>query len=622
MPSDPSHPSGAAPVTTAPTPPPQAVQPLWSALALALAYVAAAHLSHALSPPEAPFVTFWLPGGCYLAALLLCPTRLWPWLVLAAVAANTVFDHFNGQPLLALPGFSLANTAEALTGAFLVSRFLGKQPRFDQFVETLRFVALAAGVAPAVAATLGTANVVFVLGGDDYYRTWLMWWTGDATGVLLLAPLILLAAQARWTNRSVSSLAVGARTLAAVALAGAVAWLAMDAELRSGIGLKYLAIPLIGFMALRFGLRSGLVAILAVGLVFALRSAAADAPSVDVQLSRTLALQFFLDVLGVTTLAVGALMEERRLREEALRSSQALLNSVVENTTDAVYVKDREGRYQLFNATAALIVGQPAATVLGRDDAAIFPPAEAAAVRRIDREILAADTVRTVEERLSNSRGETIVYLSTKGPVRDAHGQTTGLFGIARDITERSRMETALRESEALYRSLFENMLNGFAYCRMEFAGGEPVDFIYLAVNPAFERLTGLPNVVGRRVTEVIPGIRESDPSLFALYGRVARTGRPEQCEFHLAALRMWFALSVYCPRPDHFVAIFDVITDRKRAEEQLRAQLAELQRWQSVMLDREARLMQLKREINALAARLGEAPPYPSQTPEASAAS
>lgn len=124
--------------------------------------------------------------------------------------------------------------------------------------------------------------------------------------------------------------------------------------------------------------------------------------------------------------------------------------------------------------------------------------------------------------------------------------------------------------SEDLYRSLFENMLNGFAYCRMLFNDGIPQDFIYLAVNDAFMSQTGLKDVVGRKVTEVIPGIRETDPQLFEIYGRVAMTGQPERFEVFVEALQMWFLISVYSPGQEYFVAVFDVITERKRVEEAL----------------------------------------------------
>ena len=139
-------------------------------------------------------------------------------------------------------------------------------------------------------------------------------------------------------------------------------------------------------------------------------------------------------------------------------------------------------------------------------------------------------------------------------------------------LRENRRAESVLQLSEERYRSLFNNMLNGFAYCRMIFKEDRPQDFIYLAVNSAFETLTGLKNVVGKRVTEVIPGIRETDPKMFEIYGRVARTGKPETIEIFVEALKMWFSISVYCPAPDNFVAVFDVITARKQTEEALQA--------------------------------------------------
>lgn len=135
---------------------------------------------------------------------------------------------------------------------------------------------------------------------------------------------------------------------------------------------------------------------------------------------------------------------------------------------------------------------------------------------------------------------------------------------------ERKRGEAAVRESEERYRALFKHMLDGFAYCQMLYENGLPKDFVYLSVNDSFARLTGLKNVVGKRISEVIPGIHQSNPELLQIYGRVASSGQAERFETWVESLGIWFLISVYCPQKEHFVAVFDNITERKRAEEAL----------------------------------------------------
>jgi len=131
--------------------------------------------------------------------------------------------------------------------------------------------------------------------------------------------------------------------------------------------------------------------------------------------------------------------------------------------------------------------------------------------------------------------------------------------------------EANRREIEKLYRSLFENMLNGFAYCRIICEGDRPRDIVYLAVNNAFEALTGLKDVVGKKASEIIPDIWEKDPELLETYGRVARTGAPEKFETYVKSMKTWLSVSVYRPQAGHFVIVFDVITRRKQAEQSLR---------------------------------------------------
>ena len=141
-------------------------------------------------------------------------------------------------------------------------------------------------------------------------------------------------------------------------------------------------------------------------------------------------------------------------------------------------------------------------------------------------------------------------------------------IAVTRDISERKKVENALVESEKKYRTLFENMLEGFAYCKMLFNGqGQPYDWIYIDVNHAFYKLTGLENIEGKKVTEAIPGIIEAQPELFEIYGRVAVTGVPESIEIYFKPLKIWLNISVFSPARDYFVAVFENITQRKNAE-------------------------------------------------------
>ncbi len=155
--------------------------------------------------------------------------------------------------------------------------------------------------------------------------------------------------------------------------------------------------------------------------------------------------------------------------------------------------------------------------------------------------------------------------------IKDDTGQIIRSVGMVLDITDRKLAEDELRKSENHFRSLFDNMLNGYAYCQMLYEDGCPHDFVYLLVNNSFESLTGLKNVVGKKVSEIVPGISESDPELIKTYGRVAQTGIPEVFEIYIEQLNMWLSIAAYSPKTNYFVAVFEVITERRLAEEALR---------------------------------------------------
>ena len=115
------------------------------------------------------------------------------------------------------------------------------------------------------------------------------------------------------------------------------------------------------------------------------------------------------------------------------------------------------------------------------------------------------------------------------------------------------------------YRLLFDNMLDGLAYCQMFYDEQKtPIDYINLEVSKNFEKLTGLKNVVGKKITTVIPNIKKTNPELFEIYGRVALSGKTENFETYVEALGRWFLISVYSYQKYYFTVVFQDITQQK----------------------------------------------------------
>ena len=131
---------------------------------------------------------------------------------------------------------------------------------------------------------------------------------------------------------------------------------------------------------------------------------------------------------------------ESRIEERTaeLARSMSLLRAVVENTPDAVFVKDLEGKYQMVNRAGAKIVGKEIQEVLGKDDTELFEPETARAIMGDDREILRTGGTRAFEQGIVTAQGARRRYLVVKGAYKDERGETIGLFGISHDITEKN----------------------------------------------------------------------------------------------------------------------------------------------------------------------------------------
>jgi PAS domain S-box-containing protein len=263
-------------------------------------------------------------------------------------------------------------------------------------------------------------------------------------------------------------------------------------------------------------------------------------------------------------------INERKQAETRLRESQALLQAVLDGSPDPVFVKDQESRILLGNAALLEVWGKPAEEVIGKNDRELYAdPAIGEAMMENDRAVMESGQSQVLEETVQ-TQGGLRTYLSTKSPYRNDAGETVGILGIARDISDHKRSETALRESEERFRSLFESTAEGIALHEIVYdEGGRAVDYRIIAVNPSFESQTGLlaQDARGRLASELY-GTGEA-PYLVE-YVRVAEGGAPSCFETYFEPMQRHFHVTVTSPGRGQFATVFEDITERKRAEEAL----------------------------------------------------
>ncbi|HSD58081.1 MAG TPA: PAS domain S-box protein, partial [Methanotrichaceae archaeon] len=273
---------------------------------------------------------------------------------------------------------------------------------------------------------------------------------------------------------------------------------------------------------------------------------------------------------------------ERKKVEDELCKSEVKYRTVADYTYDWELWLDPAGRLLYCSPSCERITGYSADEFLADPNLlrSIVYPDDLEIYDRHFYEGKREDSYEhEAEFRIVRADGSVRWISHTCQSVFDDAGKYLGTRGSNRDITERKQAVEALQDSEKRYRSLFENMLDGFAYCKMLYDDqGRPVDFVYLEVNSAFERLTGLKDVIGKRATQAIPGIMEEHPELFDTYSRVALTGRPEKFEIEFKPLGIWLSISVYSTERGYFVAVFDNITDRKKSEKELHEARDELE--------------------------------------------
>ena len=189
---------------------------------------------------------------------------------------------------------------------------------------------------------------------------------------------------------------------------------------------------------------------------------------------------------GVTRSQVRRLWEREAqsdLREQERLRALQLLEALCEASSDAIFVKDAQGRYILANRATAKVMGHEPEAIVGRDDSELFGPADAEAIRAYDRRVVEAGRTLEQEETLRTSTGPA-TFLTVKGPIRDSAGRLYALFGTARDITQRKQMEDDLRASEKKFWNIFQMSADAIDLTELE--SGRIMD-----CNQSYARLYG-----------------------------------------------------------------------------------------------------------------------------------
>ena len=237
------------------------------------------------------------------------------------------------------------------------------------------------------------------------------------------------------------------------------------------------------------------------------------------------------------------IQNELLISSRELKENLALLKGITEGTTDAVFMKDRQGRYLMINSAGANFIGRSVADILGKDDAELFDTG--LAVMEADRKVMDSGVTQTLEER-GTSNGISRFYLATKGPYRSAHGEIIGLLGISRDITDRKRAEEEMRQSQQKLRIHFDHTPLAVVEWDLQFR--------VTNWNPAAERMFGysrkealgqyghfiVPGPFRERVDQVWLDLLHPKPDTgspsryrFAQNDNITRDGRLISCEWY-----------------------------------------------------------------------------------------
>ncbi len=263
----------------------------------------------------------------------------------------------------------------------------------------------------------------------------------------------------------------------------------------------------------------------------------------------------------------------RSRKDKEKQQSDKIYRSLFENAIDAIYLIDIEsGAIFNCNTETSLMTGYSLKELKSMSLEDLFPVEEQDVISKILEIISSKGSMSGISGINQRTKDGSLVPVEINAATLKV-GKKNYCLAIIRDITEHKRALAELEKSEEKYRALFKHMFVGCALHKIEVDKNNlPNDYVFLEINDAFERLTGLKrsDVLGKKVTDILPDIRKEKPDLVKIYGDVALKGEVAQLEVQFKPLNKWYSVSAYSPAKGYFVSLFDDITHRKYWQEKI----------------------------------------------------
>jgi two-component system cell cycle sensor histidine kinase/response regulator CckA len=407
---------------------------------LATLYFAAAKLGFLAAVAHGVVSSAWPPSGVALAALLLWGRRYWPGITIGAFLVNAT----SGVPPAGALGMAVGNTLEAVVGVLLLQRVARFRPSLERLRDVLALALLAAPFATTLSATVGVTSLWLsgAVPSTSAGPLWLVWWSGDAIGVLVVAPVLLTWMTAPSVRETV------ARALEALTLLLILVALTTLLFL-TPFSYVYAIFPFVSWAALRFGPRGAATGTLVVSGLAVWSTLNGLGPFVASTPTHNLALlQTFMGLLAVTALVLAALMTERNVAARALTESEANYRVLFERHPNPLWVYDLEtAAFLAVNEAAVRQYGYSRAEFLGMTLEAVRP-SEDVDRARAHRSTLEEGLVEAGEWRHRKKDG-TIIDVDITRHTLPFAGRPAAL-AIARDITQRKSLEAQLLQARKM----------------------------------------------------------------------------------------------------------------------------------------------------------------------------